>query len=173
MARPWLTAGSVELLIAASPERIYHAIADVTAGGRRSLECRSCYWLPGSLPGSVGARFRGRNRTHIARWSRVCEVMVAEPGKAFAFRTVPEPIDISRRDSTTWGYRLEPHPSGALVTHYYDMTQLPLQPFRTVYGVLLPHHRDMRPHMAYTLAALKAEVESRNADMAASSAARD
>jgi hypothetical protein len=33
-------------------------------------------------------------------------VTVAEPGKAFAFRTLPEPIDITRRDSTTWRYTL-------------------------------------------------------------------
>jgi len=162
MAGPWLPGGSVELLIAASPENVYDAIADVTAGGRRSLECRSCYWLPGSIPRTVGARFRGRNRTHIARWSRICEVIVAEPGKAFAFRTIPEPIDITRRDSTTWGYGLVAHPSGTLVTHYYEMTKFPLQPFKAVYGVLLSHHRDMRPHMTYTLAALKAEVESPN-----------
>jgi hypothetical protein len=162
MARGWLPGASVELLIAASPEDVYEAIADVTNARRRSLECRSCVWLPGSTPGAVGARFRGRNRAKVARWSRVCEVIVAEPGKAFAFRTLPEPIDITRRDSTTWGYTLLPDSSGTLVTHYYEMTRPPLQPFKAVYGILLPHHRDMRPHMAYTLAALKAELESRN-----------
>ena len=160
MARPWLLGGSVELLIRASPEDVYGAIADVTTGGRRSLECRSCEWLPGATPGAVGARFRGRNRARGARWSRVCEVTIAEPGKAFEFYTVPERIDISRRDSTTWGYKLVPHPSGSLVTHYYEITRPPVQPFKAIYGVVLSQHRDMRPHMAYTLAALKSEVES-------------
>jgi ubiquinone/menaquinone biosynthesis C-methylase UbiE len=37
----------------------------------------------------------------------------------------------------------------------------PLPALQSVHGILLPHHRGMRPHMAYTLAALKAEVESR------------
>jgi hypothetical protein len=161
MTRAWLPGGSVELLIRATPQEVYEAIADVTAAGRRSQECRSCYWLSGSTPGTIGARFRGRNRTHVARWSRVCEVIVAQPGKAFAFRTIPESIDITRRDSTTWGYRLAPHPAGTLVTHYYNMTKPPLQPFKAAYGVLLSHHRDMRPHMTYTLAALKAELEGR------------
>src|SRR5450759_1423694 len=104
MARTWLPGGSVELLIRASPDQVYDAIADVTAVGDRSLECRRCDWLPGSTPGSLGARFGGRNRANVvARWSRVCEVTTAEPGKAFAFRTLPETIDITRRDSTTWG----------------------------------------------------------------------
>jgi hypothetical protein len=163
MARTWLPGGSVELLIRASPDRVYDAVADVTAVGDRSLECRRCDWLPGSKPGSVGARFKGRNRASVvARWSRVCEVTIAEPGKAFAFRTVPETIDISRRDSTTWGYRLLPDSSGTLITHYYEMTRPPLRPFKAIYGIVLSHHRDMRPHMAYTLAALKVELESGN-----------
>lgn len=163
MARTWLAGGSVELLIRASPERIYDAIADVTAVGGRSLECRRCDWLPSATPGAVGARFRGRNRANVvARWSRVCVVTIADPGHAFAFRTLPETIDITRRDSTTWGYTLLPHSSGTLVTHYYEMTQPPLRLFRAIYGVFLSHHRDMRPHMAFTLTALKAEVESGN-----------
>jgi hypothetical protein len=92
----------------------------------------------------------------------VCEVTTAEPGKAFAFRTLPETIDITRRDSTTWGYRLLPDSSGTLVTHYYKMTKPPLRPFEAIYGIVLSHHRDMRPKMPYTLAALKVELESGN-----------
>jgi hypothetical protein len=92
----------------------------------------------------------------------VCEITIAEPGKAFAFRTLPETIDIRRRDSTTWGYRLLPDPSGTLVTHYYEMTKPPVHPFEAINGIVLSHHHDMRPHMAYTLAALKVELESGN-----------
>ncbi|MCW2712672.1 MAG: hypothetical protein JWP24_2866 [Marmoricola sp.] len=69
------------------------------------------------VPGSVGAVFRGRNRVRLAaRWSR-CEVVAAEPGRAFAFRTLPERLDPSRRDSTTWSYRLEPTADGTRVEH--------------------------------------------------------
>jgi hypothetical protein len=42
------------------------------------------------------------------------------------------------------------------------MTKPPLRPFKAIYGIVLSHHRDMRPQMAYTLAALKAEMESGN-----------
>jgi len=49
------------------------------------------------------------------------------------------------------------------VTHAYEITKLPLQPFRALYGRMLAHHRDMRPAMADTLAALKVELEERPA----------
>ncbi len=154
ISREWRTTGDAELLIDAAPTDIYARISDVTATAGDGLECRSCEWLPGSQPGAVGARFRGRNRHGLARWSRVCEVTRAEPGEAFEFRTVPERFDPTRMDSTTWGYRLEPRGTGTLVTHYYEITQPPLAPFKALYGVLLPHHRDMRPHLAHTLRGL-------------------
>ncbi len=43
-----------------------------------------------------------------------------------------------------------------MVTHSYEITALPLKPMRAVYGVLMPHHRDMRPHMRANLEALRA-----------------
>ena len=72
--------------------------------GERSPECRSCSWLPGRPPGTVGARFRGRNRTHHMRWSRVCEVTAADPGANFTFHTVSDRLNPLYHDSTTWSY---------------------------------------------------------------------
>jgi hypothetical protein len=159
-SRPWRTEGSVELLVDAPPRVVYDVVADVTRTGERSPECRSAEWLPGSVEGAVGARFRGRNRSGVARWSRVCEVLVADPGRAFAFRTVPERRDPSRRDSTTWSYTFEPDGDGTRVVHSYEITQLPSPFFRAVYGRLLSHHRDMRPQMLATLEALRSSVEN-------------
>jgi hypothetical protein len=153
--RPWRTEGIVDLFIDAAPERIYKELADVTGTGDRSLECRSCEWLPGAAPQTVGARFRGRNRTGMIRWSRVCEVTAAEPGRSFAFRTVPTRIDPSRNDSTTWSFTLTPEGSGTRVAHSYTITKQPLAPFKAIYGRLLPHHRDMRPQMIHTLESLR------------------
>jgi hypothetical protein len=152
MARPWRSGGSVEHVIHANPEAVYAVIADVTSTGDRSTECHSVEWLAGGPHEPVvGARFRGHNRFRVARWSRVCEIVAAEPGEAFAFRTVPERLDPSRRDSTTWRYDLSAHPDGTLVQHSYEITVPPLRPFKAAYGVLLPHHRDMRPSMRHTL----------------------
>lgn len=159
MAREFRENGAVSLYIAAPPDAVYERIADVTATGRRSTECRSCEWLPGAQPGAVGARFVGRNRSRIARWSRTCEVVVADRGRRFAFRTVPERIDLSRADSTTWSYTVEPEGGGTRVTHAYEITKLPVGPFKWLYARVMPHHCDMRPHMTHTLEALRAELE--------------
>ena len=156
-ARPWRTAGSVELLVPADPDAVYAVVSDVTRIGERSPECHTARWLPGAPAGTLGAVFRGSNRAgRAARWSRRCEVVIAERGRTFAFRTLPERLDVSRRDSTTWRYDLEPADGGTLVTHSYEITALPLKPMRAVYGVLMPHHRDMRPHMRANLEALRA-----------------
>ncbi len=157
--RTWRTEGSVDTFIAAPLGDVYAAVADVTRIGERSPECRAAEWLPGSTPGQVGSRFRGRNRSGIARWSRVCEVTANDPRSRFVFRTVPERIDPSRRDSTTWSYTFVPEGHGTRVTHSYEVTMLPSRPFRALYGWLLPHHRDMRPQMTQTLAALKEALE--------------
>ena len=152
--RPWRTSGSVTVVVPADPDAVYAVVADVTRIGERSPECRSARWESGERA-AVGAVFRGRNRWGwAARWSRRCLVTAAEPGRAFAFRTLPEPLDLTRRDSTTWSYEIEAVEGGSRVRHTYEITQLPLRPLRAVYGVLLPQHRDMRPQMGANLAAL-------------------
>lgn len=159
----WRMGGSVELLVRARPDEVYRVITDVASTGERSNECCGATWLPGGPQSAeVGARFRGRNRSHLARWSRVCEVVEAEPGRRFAFRTVPERVDLSRADSTTWRYELVPLPGGTLVRHSYEITRPPLRPFKALYGILLPHHKDMRPAMQYTLNRLAETVAGTN-----------
>ena len=159
MATHWRTTGSVERFLAVDPDEVYRVVSDVTSIGQRSDECRSAAWLPdGPEPGQPGARFRGSNRSGVARWSRVCEVVEANPGRTFAFRTVPERLDLSRSDSTMWRYDLLRQDGGTLVRHSYEITRMPVQPFRALYGALLPHHRDMRPAMQHTLERLEATV---------------
>jgi uncharacterized protein YndB with AHSA1/START domain len=155
--RPWRYDGSVEESIDAPPEAVYAAVADVTRTGERSPECHAAEWLPGAPPGTVGARFRGHNRARfVARWSRECEVVSAEPGRSFAFRTIP---DDSAADSTTWSYTFEPSGAGTRVVHSYEITLPPTPLMRAVISRLLPDHTDMRPQMTQTLAALKASLE--------------
>ncbi len=70
-ARPWRTAGSVELLVPADPAAVYAVVSDVTRIGERSPECHTAHWLPGATAGTLGAVFRGSNRAgRAARWSR-------------------------------------------------------------------------------------------------------
>jgi hypothetical protein len=153
--RPWRTSGSVDLVVAADPPAVYGVVSDVTRIGERSPECHTADWLPGAAAGTVGSVFRGRNRANwAARWSRRCEVVEADPARAFALRTLPERLDPSRRDSTTWRYEFEPADGGTRVTHSYEITRLPLRPVRALFGILLPQHRDMRPQMRANLEAL-------------------
>jgi hypothetical protein len=107
----------------------------------------------------VGSVFRGHNRSRWgAWWSRRCEVTEAEPGRVFAFRTLPERLDPTRWDSTTWTYRLDPVDGGTRVRHSYEITRMPLRPLRMVYGLLMPQHRDMRPQMSSNLDVLGAQL---------------
>jgi hypothetical protein len=157
----WSRGGSVDCHIDATPDAVYAVVSDVTSTGDRSPECKTADWLPGHEPGVVGARFRGRNRVgRFIRWSRLCEIVAAEPGREFAFRTVPERVDPSRSDSTIWRYRLEPEGAGTRVTQSYEITKMPAAIFQAVYGRILPHHRDMRPQMSETLENLKRSLES-------------
>lgn len=158
MSREWLAGAAVERLVDASPDEVYRIIADVTSTGERSGECRRVEWLAGSQEPVLGARFRGHNRSGLARWSRVCEITEARTGEAFAFRTIPERWDPTRRDSTTWRYDLEPRAGRTLVRHSYAITQEPWRLLKAVYGVVFPHHRDMRPAMQHTLDALARTV---------------
>jgi hemerythrin-like domain-containing protein len=157
-ARHFRTEGTVSLLIDAPARVLYDKVADVTRTGERSPECRTCTWLPGPPPETPGARFRGHNVSRHMHWSRVCEVVTAEPGVAFAFRTIPERIDRTRHDSTTWSYTFTPEDHGTLVTHSYRITVLPPRPLVWLYARLFPHHTDMRPQMLQNLEALQRQV---------------
>jgi hypothetical protein len=146
---------SVSRDIAASADELFSLIADVTRVGDWSPECRSARWLDGATHAETGARFRGVNRWGLIRWSRVCEVTVAEPGRRFAFRTVATRL---MRDSTLWRFELEPLPGGdtRVIESYEIVLPLPKWMQRWMVSVLLPHHFDMRPHMASTLHRLAA-----------------
>jgi hypothetical protein len=146
---------SVSKDISAGADELYELIADVTRIGDWSPECRSARWLDGATHARVGARFRGVNRWGLVRWARLCEVTVAEPGRRFAFRTVPTWL---MRDSTSWRFDLEPLSDGGtrVVESYQVLRALPTLMQRWLVSVLMPHHFDMRPHMASTLDRLAA-----------------
>src|SRR5262249_22449828 len=95
--------GSVSISIAAPPEAIYDVVADVTRTGEWSGETSRVDWT--SSDRGAGAPFKGWNRVGIFRWTRHCEVLVADRGRTFAFRTVPGKSP-SKRDSTVWRFEL-------------------------------------------------------------------
>jgi hypothetical protein len=144
----------VRLDVAAPPDKVYDLVADVTRMGEYSPECCSCVWLDGSSAPAVGARFRGSNRFGLAKWSRVCEVIAAQVGREFAFRTVPSP---AYRDSTTWRYTFEPSDAGTALTESYQITRLPW--YMQMWEVLSGRPKKMPEAMRETLRRIKAAAE--------------
>jgi hypothetical protein len=152
------TSGQVTVRVDAPAEAIYDLVADVTRIGEFSPECRRAEWLGDARQAGAGARFRGRNAANkLSRWSRTCEVLSAQPGREFSFRTVPAP---TKPDSTVWRYRFDPAGESTDVTESYEVVKLPPRPLLALYRRLLPHHMDMRPHLARTLEAIKRTAEA-------------
>ena len=99
--------------IAASPEQVYAAIADVTRMGEWSQECYACEWHEGLDGPAVGATFDGHNRNGEHEWTTQGKVIEADPGRSFAFECSMRGFHFS-----TWGYRIEPTASGCRVTEW-------------------------------------------------------
>jgi uncharacterized protein YndB with AHSA1/START domain len=101
--------------IAATPDRVYAAISDVTRMGEWSEECYACEWHEGFRGPEIGATFDGHNRHGDHEWTTQGKVIEADPGRAFAFECTHFGYHFS-----TWGYRIEPTASGCRVTEWSD-----------------------------------------------------
>lgn len=108
----------VSTVLAASPERVYALVADVTRTPEFSPEVVSCRWLDGATGPTVGARFESVNRSLSSgrRWRNRPVVTVADPGREFSF-TRTEPLS----GSIAWRYRFEPVDGGTRVTESYEV----------------------------------------------------
>lgn len=101
--------------IAASPEAVYAAISDVTRMGEWSEECHTCEWHEGFDGPMVGATFDGHNRHGDNEWTSQGKVVVADPGRAFAFECSMFDFHYSN-----WGYDIEPTEDGCRVTEWVE-----------------------------------------------------
>ena len=108
--------GQVETLVLAPPDLVYQLLSDVTRMGEWSPECYCCQWLDGATAPAVGARFKGYNRRGWVRWSTICRVTEAEPGRLFAFETRPAGMKVQSR----WRYELEPAPDGTRLRESFE-----------------------------------------------------
>lgn len=97
--------------IKAPPEAIYAMVADLTRMGEWSPECERVEWTKGATGPAVGATFRGHNRNGWHRWSSTGEIVVADPGREFAF----EVRAIFDLPVARWSYTFEPSGDGATV----------------------------------------------------------
>jgi uncharacterized protein YndB with AHSA1/START domain len=146
---------SVTVHMAASPEKVWALVSDVTKIGRYSPETFEAEWLEGATGPAVGATFRGhvkRNGKGPTYWT-TCTVTASEPGREFAFGVGPadKPLNV-------WRYALAPNGDGTDVTESFTLAQtVPLR----LYWALLGWARGKtnRNGMRTTLERIKAEVE--------------
>lgn len=148
-------ADRVSLHVAATPDRCYELVADVTRMGRLSPECTGGRWIGTPKAPVEGARFLGFNRRGWVRWVTMNRVVAAEPGRVFAFET--------GGSATRWRYEFEAEGDGTLVTESREPTGPRPAPARIVSRFLLggvdEHEQEMRDGMRATLERLKAIAE--------------
>jgi hypothetical protein len=141
--------------IAADPKVVYDLVSDVTRMGEWSPETTSCQWLNCAGP-ARGARFRGTNKRHLARWTTTCTVTAADPGQRFAFDVGWGPWSISQ-----WSYDIEPTADGCRVTEaWVDRRGMPLRVGSPAVMGIVNRAAHNRRSMEKTLAALKAAAEA-------------
>jgi uncharacterized protein YndB with AHSA1/START domain len=136
------------VVIAAPADGLWGMVADVTRMPEWSPETVRCEWADGATGPAIGARFKGSNRLGPMRWTTKPKVVACEPGRVFAFCTMPLGHKV-----TTWTYTFEPVEGGTRVTESYEIDS----PLR----VLIPKRRraQMLAGMEQTLARLKAGAE--------------
>jgi uncharacterized protein YndB with AHSA1/START domain len=154
--RWWLTQDSEQIVINATPERLYQMVADLRRMGEWSPECQAVEWEDGVTGPAEGARFVGHNRggpRGLMRWSRRGRVLTADVGREFAFVT-----EEGGHESTVWRYRFEPVAGGAQVTESYDVKRIPV--WARLVDVPTNRHRELLEGMRHTLEQLKNAAEA-------------
>ncbi|HEY7105745.1 MAG TPA: SRPBCC family protein [Acidimicrobiia bacterium] len=154
--RWYLRVDEESLVVAAPAGDVYDLVADLTRMGEWSPETAAVEWADGATGPAVGARFVGHNQTGpfgLMRWSRAGTVLVAEPGREFAFAT-----EEGGREGTVWRYRFEPVGAGTRVTESYEVDSIPL--WARILDVPTNRAKALRAGMRRTLGQLKTAAES-------------
>ena len=139
--------GQATVHVEAPPEKVYELVSDITRTGEWSAECHSAEWVGGTSGPEVGARFKGRNRRGLLRWSTTSEVTACVPAREFAFHV----------GTTTWRYMFEPVGGGTDVTESFETSK-----YGALYKLLTPEKKrqaQLQQGMEATLARLKAVAE--------------
>lgn len=113
--------GEVRVHIDAPPDAVWSLVADLERMGEWSPECYQVQWLDGAAsPATPGARFQGWNRYDEMRWSVICEVKTAEPGRELAWSTMED-----NRELVRWRYLFEPADGGTELVESFEVVWLP------------------------------------------------
>jgi uncharacterized protein YndB with AHSA1/START domain len=105
---------SVTREIAAPPERVFEMVSELSRMGEWSPENTGGKWLGGASGPTMGAKFKGTNKSGRHRWSTLVTVTRCEPGRAFEFEVSSMGLKVAR-----WGYDIEPNGTGCTVTEHW------------------------------------------------------
>ncbi len=135
---------------------IYDMVADITRMGEWSPICKEGWWESGAGP-EVGAWFVGKNVLPERTWETRSLVVVADPGKEFAF-TVGGSI-------TRWSYRFEDVVGGCEVTETWNLLDGGVEYFHEKFAgeadaQIAERERLAREGIPVTLAAIKLVAEN-------------
>lgn len=147
---------SDSILVARPPEVVYDMISDVTRMGEWSPICRACWWDEGDGPW-VGGRFTGRNQTPDRTWETRSEVVVAEPGREFAF--------VVGESAVRWTYICTTAEGGTQLTESWEFLPAGIDRFHERFGAdaeaqIADRAEAARTGIPVTLAAIKASAEA-------------
>jgi hemerythrin-like domain-containing protein len=138
--------GRTEVTVDVDPGLVWEVVQDMTRVGEWSHECVGIRWLGGASQPMPGARFRGRNRSGLVRWGRVCEVVDVSRGE-LAWRTVPTAL---YPDSVEWRIRVHAGAGGTHIEQTFHVIRIPAILDRA-YATILPGHRDRSEALAADL----------------------
>jgi hypothetical protein len=148
----------VRVHVDAAPELVYRVVSDVKRMGEWSPETVKCDWLDGATGPVVGARFKGTNKRRFVTWSTKPTVVVADPGREFAFEVGSD---------TRWTYRFDADGTGTTLTESFEM----LRDLRWYYAFaerwlmrVTDRKADLENGMAVTLERIKRVVESQGVE---------
>jgi len=103
------------ITIDAAPQRVYELISDPGTLAELAAEYAGFRWLDGAANATVGARFKGNNKSGWRRWSTVATITDAAPGERFAFDVTVEagPLTVN---GARWQYDINPTDNGCTLT---------------------------------------------------------
>lgn len=100
--------------------------------------------------------FKGSNRAGKRKWTTLAKVVIADPGREFAFDVSALGLAVAR-----WGYRFEAVEGGTQVTEYWEDHRSPVIAKLTGFFVGVPDRASHnRAGMEQTLERLEAAVRA-------------
>jgi hypothetical protein len=155
--RPTALAGTATVHVQRPALDVWRMVTNIRRMGEWSPETVSASWSDGASGPVPGARFRGKNRRGLIRWTTHVRVDEADVGESFVFTVLSGAR--GKRETTRWTYRFVATPDGGCdVTESYETLWEP------AYSRLVFPARRRKPQLdegiATTLERLKAAAEA-------------